>query len=401
MSAREGAVQIADVYKSGVLAAQLRRYRDRTEFEYLPSYLDGGAAVATTLPLIREVTVLPPGAVPAFFAGLLPEGRRLTALRQLVKTSADDEFSLIEAVGRDPVGDVQVVAEGDAPVTLEPLFSVSHSFGEVRFSDIMGRAGIVDRVGIAGVQEKASAGMISLPVSQAGHQYLLKIDPPEYPFAVDNEAYFLELSRRCAIATVHAEVVVDAQGRHGLLVRRFDRVIDPDGTPRRRAVEDACQLLNLWPADKYNTTAEEVLRAIARVCPAAPVALRDAFRQLVFAWLTGDGDVHAKNLSVVSEPGGEWRLAPAYDLPSTMVYGDLTMALPIGGRRDGLTRAHWMEFAREVGLAARAAQRVLDELLEATASLGDDLLAGVLPFDQNTTSDWVKRLRYRHRQLRR
>ena len=200
---------------------------------------------------------------------------------------------------------------------------------------------------------------------------------------------------------MHAEVVVDAQGRHGLLVRRFDRVIDSDGTPRRRAVEDACQLLNLWPADKYNTTAEEVLRALARVCPAAPVALRDAFRQLVFAWLTGDGDVHAKNLSVVSEPGGEWRLAPAYDLPSTMVYGDLTMALPIGGRRDGLTRAHWMEFAREVGLAARAAQRVLDELLEATASLGDDLLAGVLPFDQNTTSDWVKRLRYRHRQLRR
>ncbi|HHU66493.1 MAG TPA: hypothetical protein GXZ33_01375 [Corynebacterium sp.] len=31
---------------------------------------------------------------------MLPEGRRLTALRTAVKTSADDEFSLLLAVGR-------------------------------------------------------------------------------------------------------------------------------------------------------------------------------------------------------------------------------------------------------------------------------------------------------------
>src|SRR5438552_2279477 len=52
-------------------------------------------AVATTLPVTPEPLVRTGGAVPAYFAGLLPEGRRLGALRRAVKTSADDELSLL------------------------------------------------------------------------------------------------------------------------------------------------------------------------------------------------------------------------------------------------------------------------------------------------------------------
>jgi len=43
----------------------------------------------------------PAGALPSYFSGLLPEGRRLGALRRAVKTSADDELSLLlESVPR-------------------------------------------------------------------------------------------------------------------------------------------------------------------------------------------------------------------------------------------------------------------------------------------------------------
>lgn len=92
-------VSSADVYKAGKLAGTLRRLRDRTEFEYLPAYLAaGGAPVAWSLPPTAGVYAAPAAAVPAFFAGLLPEGRRLTALRRIVGTSADDEFSMLLAV---------------------------------------------------------------------------------------------------------------------------------------------------------------------------------------------------------------------------------------------------------------------------------------------------------------
>jgi serine/threonine-protein kinase HipA len=241
--------------------------------------------------------------------------------------------------------------------------------------------------------------MISVPIARAGERFILKVDPPEYPFAVDNEYFFLNLARASGIRTVDAQMVSDAGGRQGLLVRRFDRVAQPDGSSQSLACEDASQLLNRWPADKYNVTSEEVVAAVAAVCPASPVAIRDVFRQLCFAWLTGNGDVHAKNISVLAEPDGEYRVSPAYDLPSTVVYGDLTMALSLQGRTEGISRARLLDFAAAIGLASKAAQRVLDDLLESTKDLPGDLLGGALPFDQEKTREWVQRLTYRRRQL--
>ena len=46
-------------------------------------------------PLSEEPVVTRGRGVPAYFAGLLPEGRRLSGLRRALKTSADDELSLL------------------------------------------------------------------------------------------------------------------------------------------------------------------------------------------------------------------------------------------------------------------------------------------------------------------
>lgn len=105
-------------------------------------------------------------------------------------------------------------------------------------------------------------------------------------------------------------------------MERFDRIRQGEDVVSL-AVEDACQLLDLYPADKYAVGSEEVTLAAAEVCAARPVAARAALTQFAFAWLTGNGDLHAKNLSVLRQPTGEWRVAPVYDIPSTMPYGDL------------------------------------------------------------------------------
>lgn len=393
-------VQVADVFKAGRRAAQLRRTDSGTGFAYLPEFASDGVAIATTLPISADPLLYPPGAVPAFFAGMLPEGRRLTALRRFVKTSADDELSLLLAVGRDAIGDVQVVPEGEMPTEAEALITVQSSFSEVRFSEILGAAGVVDRSGIPGVQDKGSARMISVPVAQAAGRYILKVDPPEFPHVVENEHYFLTIARSAGIPTTQADLVTDADGRKGLLVRRFDRVVDRAGTVHSRACEDACQLLNLWPADKYNVSSEDLAAAVGRVCAAGPVAVRDVYRQLCFAWLTGNGDVHAKNISVLATPEGEWRVAPAYDLPSTLPYDDLTLALPVQGRSDGLSRRLMLEFAGTIGMTPKAATSTLDDMLDATARVPADLRDGVVPFSQQTLSTWTKRLEYRRKLLK-
>lgn len=392
-------VNRADVYKSGTLAASLTRESGGVVFAYREDYLaSGGPAVASTLPLTETPRTTPPGAVPPFFAGLLPEGRRLTNLRQSIKTSADDELSLLVAVGSDPIGDVQVVPEGDDPARIEPLVSVTKDFTEIRFADLLSHAGIVDPVGIAGVQDKVSARMLSLPVRRAHERFILKLNPPEFPHVVENEAYFLGLAKKAGLSVAHAVVILDADSRPGLLVRRFDRVLE-GGSPTSLALEDSCQALDLWPADKYNVSMERSARVLIELCASRTVAARDLFRQIVFAWLTGNGDVHAKNISVVTEADGETRIAPAYDLPSTVPYGDNTLALPMRGKRSGVSLRLFYEFASVLGIRDKAAASVVDDLLSVTSGLDQELAGGALPFDDNTMRRTRKQLANRRRLL--
>lgn len=367
------------------------------------SYLDEWVAahrpsVATTLPVHATPVVRPGGAIPAFFAGLLPEGRRLGALRRGIKTSADDELSLLLAVGSDAIGDVQVVPEGTEPHLIPPQVAID-DIGKLRFVDLLADLGIrAQRAALPGVQDKASAAMLNLPVTRAWERYMLKLNPPEYGHLVENEAFFLDAARRSGIATPPADMVTDADGSVGLLVRRFDRVTI-DGSPVALAVEDGCQACDRPPADKYSLGSEHVLGVLSGVCDARTAAARTLLIQLAFAYLTGNGDAHAKNFSVVQSLDGEWRPAPAYDLPSSQPYGDHTMALSMGSRvGPDLTLADFVALGSVLGLPERAVRRAVAELVERCGVWLPDL--DKLPFDFGVIRKLRRAIEYRRRLLR-
>lgn len=380
------AVEVADVYVGDVLAAQLRRTSAGTSFRYLDDYLASGSPpVATTLPLAATEVLTPAGALPPFFSGLLPEGRRLTAVRAAVKTSADDELTLLLAIGGDAVGHARIVPAGselppddlDAPDLDSPE---QVSFRELFQAAVGTDPTLLDRVALPGVQDKISGRMIAFPVAGPRGQYLLKLNPPEYPHLVENEAFFLEAARLSGIPAADAELVEDRDGEVGLLVRRFDRVAE-GGHLVRLAQEDACQVLGRYPADKYLVTTEQVVAALAAVTGAPAVAARDLLRQFAFAYLTGNGDAHAKNVSVLRLSKGEWRVMPAYDLPSSHPYGDTTMALSIDGRiREDVTWRSFVAAGAVVGVPERAVRRMLADLTERVDRWLPHL--GDLPFDE-------------------
>ncbi|NUP74045.1 MAG: type II toxin-antitoxin system HipA family toxin [Sinomonas sp.] len=399
--------RIADVYKGGVLAARLERAEGGTRFSYLPAYLmSGNEPVASTLPLSPRPVDTPAGAVPPFFTGLLPEGRRLASLRRAVKTSADDELGLLMAAGGDPVGDVQIVPHG------EPILGEEHAVElDARrppdFAALVDDPTLVDPKALAGVQDKVSAGMISLPAAQAGRRYILKLNAPEFPHVVENEYLVYRYAARLRLPVSSVRLVHDVAGRAGLLVERFDRPArrpgeQPQAAASRLAVEDGSQLLGLYPADKYNVSYEELCRTVAAHCSAELPALRNLALQGAFAWLVGNGDLHAKNVSVVRglAAPGEWTVAPVYDIPSPVPYGDKSLALPVGGKRTGLSRRHYLAWARALGLPARAAVGVVDTALRASGPLIAALEAddgGASPFAPAQTRAWVKELKHRRR----
>lgn len=390
-------VERAWVYKKDRLAGVLVRRTDGVAFSYLPEYLDeGGPSVASTLPPSRDTVVTMAGALPPFFSGLLPEGRRLTALRTAVKTSPDDELSLLLAVGGDTVGDVRVLPEDAEPDELEPLVRVG-DWSEASFAELFAAATgttEIDRIAIPGVQEKVSAAMITVPVAGQSERFILKLDPPEYPHLVVNEAFMLTAARRSGLRTVDAQLVTDRDGRSGLLVRRFDRT----GDGRLLGVEDGCQALDRYPAAKYAVTTEEVCRALAAITDAPVVTGRQLLRWVTFAYLSCDGDLHAKNLAVGERTDGSWQVTPVYDIPASYPYGDYTMALSINGkRREDISRKDLLALGGALDVPARATAKSIDDIL---ARL-DEWLPEVseLPFPVAVQRKWCRAIEYRARQL--
>jgi len=119
------------------------------------------------------------------------------------------------------------------------------------------------------------------------------------------------------ISTAKCGLVNFANGEPAYLTRRFDR--DKEGNVLRQ--EDFVSVLNAFPVTndhglyKYNSfTYEDVGN---RLNPSDQISF---IRILVFNFLTGNGDVHLKNLSLLESADGDMLLSPSYDLMNTKLH---------------------------------------------------------------------------------
>ena len=156
-------------------------------------------------------------------------------------------------------------------------------------------------------------------------------------------------------------------------------------------MEDAAQLLNILPAKKYDVSAEDVVRAVQQTVNAPPVATRNLFMQFFYAWLTGNGDVHAKNISVLQSSSGKWKVSPVYDVPSTVFYRDMTMALPIAGKTKAIRSRHWEDFCASIGLRRQVMQSAVKIVFDVVKQI--DL--SELPFEGSARYGAERELRFR------
>jgi serine/threonine-protein kinase HipA len=86
---------------------------------------------------------------------------------------------------------------------------------------------------------------------------------------------------------------------------------------------------------------------------------------VAFSYLVANGDLHAKNVSLHTSPDdGRVELTPAYDVLSSLPYGDRSMALSFDGRDDNLKRAAFVAFGERHGVRRAATVAILDELCD-------------------------------------
>ncbi|MFI5783006.1 type II toxin-antitoxin system HipA family toxin [Nocardia sp. NPDC051570] len=398
----------ADVYKAGRLAGYLRRERDDVEFVYAEPYLADSEAprVAFTLPKRAGIFRATGGSVPSFFAGLLPEGLRLTAVTTAARTSEDDHFSILLAVGADTIGDVQVLPAGTLPIDPKPLFdqtdTTSADFTALFTRATSTDADDLDRTALPGIQIKVSAQMISTPISSTRGPAILKLNPPEYPLLVENENFFLDMAAACGIRVPSHQLAVDRYGRTALFVDRFDRAV-ANGRIRRLAQEDACQVLGRYPAAKYRITLQEAIKGLADAVTegrgSRPLATLQMLEVAAFSYLIGNGDLHGKNLSIRQNLDAIWEVTPAYDLLSTQPYLSWNdpMALSLYGRDGKLTYRWWAEAAIRLGVTTRAINRSLARIIDASEPWIDRV--GEIGFDAETTRHLAALITERRKEL--
>lgn len=140
------------------------------------------------------------------------------------------------------------------------------------------------------------------------------------------------------------------------VVRRYDRKVVEGNIVALHQI-DGCQLLGHGAAWKYERQGGLVsLPKIVRALRALPVKARDLLHVVhwvMFNYLIGNADAHAKNISVLVSDKG-YRLADFYDLLCVRAYGDESLALYIGDQEtfDSVGAHSWQELCEDCGFSA-------------------------------------------------
>jgi serine/threonine-protein kinase HipA len=356
-----------------------RRLRLTYTDEALSRFAPGSPLLSLPLPLTdRPFTQ---GTVKPFLDGLLPEedARRATAERLNLK--AQDTFGLIRELGRDCAGAIVIQPESEdppAPPTTLAAEPLSDEELEQRIRNLRtAPLGINERVrlSLAGAQEKLvltrlPSGQWGSPVNGAPSTHILKPEVPAYPKTVENEAFCMRLAKHLGLDV--AEVDTMTVGDQSLIVvKRYDRIVATDGSVERLHQEDFCQALSIPPNKKYEEDGGPSLRKMAEVLDevAEPGAVHTLLRATVLNVAIGNGDAHGKNFSLLHDPSGALRLAPLYDLVSTLAYGisgldRLAMFIDDVQRIDRVTADRLANEAVRWGMSRDLAQTVIAQTLE-------------------------------------
>jgi serine/threonine-protein kinase HipA len=367
------------VWLYGELVAIIDRDRGRPRLAYTSDarerYALGAPLLSLSLPVDdRRYTQ---GVVRPFVDGLLPEGESRRSIARDVGVRADDSYGLIRELGRDCAGAVVVQPLDDPPppqattVTAEPLdLRELESLVRNLRSAPLGAGGRV-RVSLAGVQEKLLLtrmpnGGWGRPVDGTPSTHILKPEIAAYPQTVENEVFCMRIARNLGLDVAPVETS-EIAGRKLIVVERYDRAVSADGSVERIHQEDFCQATGTAPEMKYEEDGGPSLRRIAGIAQsvAAPDSLERLLQAIALNVLVGNGDAHAKNLSLLHHPTGALTLAPLYDLMCTLHYGDRRLAMYIDAvqRTDRVTAKRIVNEAVRWGMSRDRARATIDNLL--------------------------------------
>ena len=380
------------VYLNGIHAGFLAwdSELDVFSFSYIPDYIDRDKAVPISKSLPLNDEAFGPLVSRAFFENLLPPEVVLRKLEKILHHDWRNTFAFLKELGGDCAGAISLCPEGVEPerVVDDSIRELSEDEADEILRALPERPllqGLVEgyRISVAGAQDKLVARVrserLALPLYGAASTHIVKPEMSICRGSVENECFCQCLAARLGMAAAKASIL-DIKSRAYYVSERYDREL-ADGYVRRILQEDFCQAMGVPAEEKYESDGgPSAVRCFCFLRDAGFgfAALAGFVDALVFNFIVGNADAHAKNFSLLYRDGNA-SLAPIYDTLSTAVYPNLTprMAMNIGGARDfdDVNAASFDSFAVKCDINPKFVHDRIERLSDGLASAMDDVSA--------------------------
>lgn len=325
-----------------------------------------------------------------FFEGLLPEGFTRRCVAGWLHADMDDYLTILSGLGKECLGAIRIVAENETgqamsykKLTLDDVKQLAKE-GATEAAELVTKAhlSLTGASGKVGLYYDEELGDWYLPLGAAPSTHIVKQSHVRLDGIVTNEQLCMLTAKKLGITIPESFVINLGDGDDQdvlFATKRYDRVLNRDGkridglsVPYRLHQEDFAQAMGIASGNKYEHNNSGYLKQmfdIIRERSAEPIKDQLALWDIcIFNYLIGNTDNHIKNVSLLySENLKSVRLAPAYDIVSTVIYEGCTkeMALSIGNKYDidQIDRSSFIQEAKMVGLGENMAMKHFDRMM--------------------------------------
>ena len=366
-------------------------------FQYDAQWINrpGSRPISLSLPLAEKLYT---GAVVYnFFENLLPDNARIRErIQARFKVSSSHVFDLLEAVGSDCVGAIQLSAQ--KPIDVKQVLSTPISTIDIEkmlqgYKEAPLGMQVDDddfRISIAGAQEKTALLWLNQqwhkPVGVTPTSHILKLPIGELSGtnidltdSCENEFICLELARALGFEVASSKVEYFGQTKV-LSVERFDRKWSADGSwLMRLPQEDFCQAMGYSAAQKYQADGGPSIKDCMDLLSASTQQSdRDIFfKSQILFWLLAAIDGHGKNFSVFLQSHNRFVMTPFYDILSAypilakkkLQKQKIKMAMSLKGKNVhwhwyGIQPRHFISTAKFAGYSQDKARQSFEQIMD-------------------------------------
>lgn len=315
-------------------------------FQYDRKFLKSGIEISPLMmPLRREPYAFPElprseyAGLPPVFADSLPDafGRGLIDRWLEERGYVRSEITALDRlayIGRRSTGALTYEPDhgpGGRPAAFEmrKLVDAARRAANGELADLDGDEALraIIRIGssVGGAQAKALVGWNretgqflfgDRDLPEGFEHWIIKFTPREYPWRGRTE-YEIYRKARAAGIDMCESVLYELDGLGHFMTKRFDR----EGA-RHHHVQTLSAMAHFPMSVPTEFRTYEQYLATVDALHLGYEAMEEAFRRIAFNIAVDECDDHTKNFSFMLKEGGEWQLAPAYDLTGSSFPSD-------------------------------------------------------------------------------